>query len=391
MNILVNLKHNDITVANMELSDANGSILRYKCIKPELMPYLREMTLKELNQWWSYRAIPDNRDNLREILSDSKCETAMLYLLKNLALSLSDCYWVCPYELDLKWDKVNIYENRKQTTFSDDEGHVFTNNPNGSLNGALRKEAVYKNGIWELVKYSNSSFGEQSINEAFASFIHEKQQFDNYVKYDVVIKKNRPISCICKFFTSKKVEFLPAYNISEYNKKPGEISNYEHYILLCRGFGLSENEVREMLDYQTLTDFVLTNTDRHYSNFGVLRDSESLKFLGLAPIFDSGNSMFYKECYKMSAYDILNIPISAMAKNEEHMLEFVTNKKIVSLDKLPNQDEVARFYIQYGLDDKIANIIGENYQKKKEMLKQFQKGLKVSKYTVKNWNNFLFL
>ena len=88
MNILVNLKHNDITVANMELSDANGSILRYKCIKPELMPYLREMTLKELNQWWSYRAIPDNRDNLREILSDSECETAMLYLLKNLALSL---------------------------------------------------------------------------------------------------------------------------------------------------------------------------------------------------------------------------------------------------------------------------------------------------------------
>ena len=83
--------------------------------------------------------------------------------------------------------------------------------------------------------------------------------------------------------------------------------------------------------------------------------------------------------------------LSAMAKNEEHMLEFVTNKKIVSLDKLPNQDEVARFYIQYGLDDKIANIIGENYQKKKEMLKQFQKGLKVSKYTVKNWNNFLFL
>lgn len=387
MNIIVDLKHNDITIANMELSDANGTILRYRCIEPNLMPYLREMSLKEINQWWNYRAIPDNRDNLREILSDSECETAILYLVKNLALSLSDCYWVCPYNLDLKWDQVNIFENRKKTTFADDEGHIFTNNPNGSLNGALKKDAVFKDGKWKLVKYSNSSDGEQVVNEAFASFVHEKQQFDNYVKYEVITKKNRPTACKCDFFTSKNTEFIPAYNISEYYKKPNDISGFEHYILLCKEFGLKENEVREFLDYQTLTDFVITNTDRHYSNFGILRNSESLNFLGPAPIFDSGNSMFYKDCYKMNSYDILNIPISAMAKYEEHMLEYVKSKKIVSINKLPVFDEVVQFYMSYNIDKKKANIIAENYQKKIEMIKQFQNGVKISKHTVKNWKD----
>ena len=37
-----------------------------------------------------------------------------------------------------------------------------------------------------------------------------------------------------------------------------------------------------------MTDFVLTNTDWHLNNFGVLRDSKTLKFIGIAPIFDSG-------------------------------------------------------------------------------------------------------
>ena len=44
-----------------------------------------------------------------------------------------------------------------------------------------------------------------------------------------------------------------------------------------------------------LTDFVISNTDEHFMNFGVLRDTDTMKLLGPAPVFDSGNSMFFAE------------------------------------------------------------------------------------------------
>ena len=39
-------------------------------------------------------------------------------------------------------------------------------------------------------------------------------------------------------------------------------------------------------------DAVIYNDDRHYGNFGVLRDNHSGKILAAAPIFDNGRSLF---------------------------------------------------------------------------------------------------
>ena len=39
-------------------------------------------------------------------------------------------------------------------------------------------------------------------------------------------------------------------------------------------------------------DAVIYNEDRHFSNFGLLRDNHSGKILGAAPVFDNGLSLF---------------------------------------------------------------------------------------------------
>ena len=44
-------------------------------------------------------------------------------------------------------------------------------------------------------------------------------------------------------------------------------------------------------------DALIANEDRHWGNFGALRDSESLEFIGLEPVFDNGNSLGYKSLY----------------------------------------------------------------------------------------------
>lgn len=46
-----------------------------------------------------------------------------------------------------------------------------------------------------------------------------------------------------------------------------------------------------------MTDYLLSNTDRHMNNISVVRNPDTLEILGMAPIYDSGNSMFYNISY----------------------------------------------------------------------------------------------
>ena len=39
-------------------------------------------------------------------------------------------------------------------------------------------------------------------------------------------------------------------------------------------------------------DFLICNQDRHFGNFGALRDAVTLEWLGMAPVFDSGTSLW---------------------------------------------------------------------------------------------------
>ena len=42
-----------------------------------------------------------------------------------------------------------------------------------------------------------------------------------------------------------------------------------------------------------ILDYIIANEDRHLNNFGLLRNAETLEWLGFAPIFDSGSSLGY--------------------------------------------------------------------------------------------------
>lgn len=41
----------------------------------------------------------------------------------------------------------------------------------------------------------------------------------------------------------------------------------------------------------TLIDHVMMNTDRHLGNYGLIRDADTLEWLGPAPIYDNGTSL----------------------------------------------------------------------------------------------------
>lgn len=42
-------------------------------------------------------------------------------------------------------------------------------------------------------------------------------------------------------------------------------------------------------------DFILANKDRHFDNFGAIRNIETLEFERVAPTFDNGCSLWFDE------------------------------------------------------------------------------------------------
>ena len=145
------------------------------------------------------------------------------------------------------------------------------------------------------------------------------------------------------------------------------MSMYEHFIHVCTKNGLDEGAVRTFLEYQILSDFVLTNTDRHLNNFGVLRNTHTLEFIGMAPIFDSGNSMFWDKP-KMPLYsDLDDIEVNSFRPTEMKMLKLVTNKSLLDLNKLPTEDELRAIYEMDTLIPYVDSIL-LGYRKKIAML-----------------------
>ena len=133
-----------------------------------------------------------------------------------------------------------------------------------------------------------------------------------------------------------------------------------------------------------LTDFVLTNTDRHLNNFGVLRDSRTLKFIRMAPIFDSGNSMFWDAPRLPERSDCTEITVNSFRKTEAELLKLVTDRSRVRMDLLPCWNEIAELYAK---DDSIAFVdsILTGYEKKKALLEQFmEKGILAQTHRKRN-------
>ena len=131
-----------------------------------------------------------------------------------------------------------------------------------------------------------------------------------------------------------------------------------------------------------LTDFVISNTDEHFMNFGVLRDTDTMKLLGPAPVFDSGNSMFFAEDRKIpyTRVELLERKNTSFYQTEEKMLAKVQNRKIVKEDLFPTPEKVKELYISSNLPEWKADMIFRNYTTKLRMLHEFQQGKTISLY-----------
>ena len=182
-------------------------------------------------------------------------------------------------------------------------------------------------------------------------------------------------------FTSQEMELVSAYQLIKNYKVPNDQSEYEAIIFLAAENGMEEQKVREQLEYMILTDFILSNTDRHYNNFGFLYSSTNHSLVKMAPIYDTGNSLFFNEDLIPVKSGLLNIRVNSFCEKEVNMLSYVKNKSLVDLRKLQGfPEEVKELLLRYThMPMERADRIIETIRKKIEYIQLFQEGKKIWK------------
>lgn len=300
-----------------------------------LLPLDLTPTDKGLMNWLKERIIPRNRDNYEAICASANFGENRIknIFATRMALSLTDSYWIVPQNFQGRFEDYNFFENE----FSEDIALVaFTgviNNriaptalsPEFTTDGTLKKAwrriddiYLYKGGT-----YGASNSGKEPYSEYYAYQIAKAMGL-NAVAYDLEYWENS-LASKCKLFTDIDTSFVPigaimdSNNLSECLEIAKSISK-DCYDDLCSMF---------------VFDAVIYNEDRHFGNFGLLRDNHTGKLTGMAPIFDNGFSLF---CFATEE-KLNNLPNYAKGRSNPYDVPYETICKHVMTDKQVKQLE----------------------------------------------------
>ena len=136
---------------------------------------------------------------------------------------------------------------------------------------------------------------------------------------------------------------------------------------------MKEEEFDRFMDYEIMTDYLLSNTDRHMNNISIIRDPDTLEILGMAPIYDSGNSMFYNIPYEqLDKVHLDEINTHSFIQKEIKLLSYVKDRNIVDINKA----EMDFSLYKKDLLERHIRIpkLQELYERKRIKLKAFQNG-----------------
>ena len=389
------LKHKDLDVAMMKMDIRTGMIEYVLSVYlPEELPAGCAPDGTGLGEWWKLRAIPDSRKGIRQVLSRLSEETSQSLMLSSYGLSLTDHYWIQPVGQELYWKDLNFYEN----DFTDELGDILTDSerdrsvpdgisklsPSVSVNGDMKKKWIIRDGGRYLLKVNPNYHSQQAVNEVIAGKLHERLGWKNYVSYDMgtIYISGRGYPCsLSPMFTSAETEFVSAYQIVADYKVPNDVSLYEALIRQAVSLGADEKEVRAFLEYMILTDFILTNTDRHLNNFGFIYDPRQHRLSGMAPLFDTGNSLFYDYDVIPHGRKLLDIPVNSFSKREADQLHYVKSDAGVKLERLAHFPEEAEALLKEYTDmtEKRAAEMARTIEEKIEYLNLFFQGKKIWK------------
>ena len=289
--------YDDVLVTfSLEEKGLEGLVAEIKSFdenKKQLLPINMALTSKGIIKWLSNRVIPKNRAFVDEILKTfglSVNDTKGIIDVC-LGLSLNDSYWVTPVEFAGKFADYNLFENPFSEALSlvaytgiGSVEKAFSTSPEFTTNGMLRKawRHIENDGIY-LYKGGTegaANAGNEPYSEYYACQIAKAMGL-NCVEYDLENWKGI-LASTCHLFTDIDTSFVPVSRLIRNRTLKNALDYY-------KGLG---KDFYDDLCSMLVFDAVIYNEDRHFGNFGVLRDNHTGNIIKPAPIFDNGLSLF---------------------------------------------------------------------------------------------------
>ena len=364
------LMHKEIPVVALDLDEVLCGIRKIdEVYNTEHLPvgiHIRHGSIDrtELNEWWIDRSIPASRSGVRKALEALNLSNTRMLLTKCFGLSLSDQYWIRPVDReDLHWKDINFFDH----AFSEDIGDVLLgkavkkgafnfHSPDNTSDGCLKKRWKIIDGKRCLVKAGSAPLMLQPFNEVIATVIMEKLNIP-HVPYRLLWDDEVPYS-VCEDFITRDTELVSAWRVMQATKQDNSTSVYRHYLNCCEALGIAD--ITHAIDQMIVLDYIIANEDRHLNNFGLVRNAETLEWIGVAPIFDSGSSLGYDKlpAQILSGKDVDCKPFK---KKHEEQLRLVTNYDWINFAALENIDEdIRKVFAEAGMyadENRISAVV----------------------------------
>ena len=364
------LMHKEIPVVSLDLDEVLCGIRKIdEVYNTEHLPvgiHIRHGSIDrtELNEWWIDRSIPASRSGVRKALEALNLSNTRMLLTKCFGLSLSDQYWIRPIDReDLHRKDINFFDH----AFSEDIGDVLLgkavkkgafnfHSPDNTSDGCLKKRWKIIDGKRCLVKAGSAPLMLQPFNEVIATVIMEKLNIP-HVPYRLLWDDEVPYS-VCEDFITRDTELVSAWRVMQATKQDNSTSVYRHYLNCCEALGIAD--ITHAIDQMIVLDYIIANEDRHLNNFGLVRNAETLEWIGVAPIFDSGSSLGYDKlpAQILSGKDVDCKPFK---KKHEEQLRLVTNYDWINFAALENIDEdIRKVFAEAGMyadENRISAVV----------------------------------
>ncbi|MDU2383702.1 MAG: HipA domain-containing protein [Finegoldia magna] len=286
------------------------------------------------------RRIPDTRQDKDIILKNIQGKSLYELSLAYFGLSLSDQYWIKEKNDSVEWKDINFFQN----DFSQDMGLFMfgksdssfsLKTPNNTSDGWLKKAWMLNEEKRILIKGSSKPFYQEAFNEKIAYEI-SKILGINHIKYET--KNIGEVTCsVCENFIDENTELVPVNAIVQNVQKPNHISMYDFVIEELEKLGV--NDAKKRIDEMLFLDYIIFNEDRHFNNFGFIRDVETLEVIGMAPIYDSGTSLFYNTLD--TAIKSYNPDVKPFFSDRHRQFELIKD----SIDKKVDTDKIQKIIV----------------------------------------------
>ena len=283
-----------------------------------------------------------------------------------MGLSLSDQYWIKPYDSDVHWHDVNFFENDFiEAEVQDWMADVGLDSPDNTSDGVLSKRWVCRNGVRTLLKggtlLEQEPYNEVIATELFSRLLNE----GDYVPYHLEEWGGTLVSA-CPNFVGPTEELIPAYYVNDILPRVSHRDDYRHYVECCASLGV--DDIEDALAKMIVCDDIMANTDRHWRNFGLIRDVETLEYRP-APLFDTGSSLWCRLTTRELAYAHFAVDMRPFYEDADRQLRLIGDTSWLDLDKLAGFPEWASDFLDenpsmYGRTD----FIYEGLQKRIDFL-----------------------